>query len=543
MTGAGAVQSPRALGAAQPRHLYWLKGMKLDVQDEKGEVMPTAEFICHANLDISPAAHNEAFPEGERCRNERILSLTQGQTDLFFPSGVAVPLASDEVVTLTFQAANRTTDDHRRVRHRCTLTFIKDTDLVYPITALSWYVPYITVITDRNSPEARELEKKAGPHCMVSSVGVNAPNSVPGAVVEDELKRRVTGHWVVPPGEHTYATVIGQRLDPGFGMRDRIIHFAWTHIHPLCTRAGLVPCGSEKPVFESRVKTDTSKGLQIVSIGTISSEDGIKLPKGQYELRATYENRTGEAVDSMVSHGIFFADTSFARPRWVLTGKTELFCGIKSAACPLPASEPRTVMTSAPARSTTDVIPPYPAFDQAKDGPLLTQTKRFEMETTAGPIRIELDPALAPAHATQVHKLLKLGAYEGTTFYRYEAGFVLQLSPVDVKAAGRSQLPAPAAAALRRMPLEVEVQTRGTARHEKWMLSMARYDRDDTAVSSFCLMLGAAPHLDRKYTVFGRVITDAATVETVNRLAGTWSDSQLPWIVRVRELIDKTSFR
>jgi cyclophilin family peptidyl-prolyl cis-trans isomerase len=237
----------------------------------------------------------------------------------------------------------------------------------------------------------------------------------------------------------------------------------------------------------------------------------------------------------MVSHGIFVADSSFARPRWVFTGKPEVFCGIKPARGPAPASETKTVMTSAPTVSATDVIPPYPPFDIARDGPLLDRIKQFDMETSAGLIRIELDPALAPIHATRVAKLLLLGAYEGTTFYRYQADFLLQLSPVDVKAPGQPALPSAITGELRRLPLETRAQKTGADRHEKWMLSMARYDRDDTAVSSFCLMLGAASHLDGKYTLIGRVVPDDTTKATVARMGAEWSNVRLPFVLKVRE--------
>jgi len=43
-------------------------------------------------------------------------------------------------------------------------------------------------------------------------------------------------------------------------------------------------------------------------------------------------------------------------------------------------------------------------------------------------------------------------------------------------------------------------------KHERGIVSMARADDPDSASTSFFLMLGPAPHLDGKYSAFGRVV-------------------------------------
>ena len=43
-------------------------------------------------------------------------------------------------------------------------------------------------------------------------------------------------------------------------------------------------------------------------------------------------------------------------------------------------------------------------------------------------------------------------------------------------------------------------------KHTKGIVSMARTDDPDSATTSFFLMLGDAPHLDAKYSAFGRVV-------------------------------------
>lgn len=537
-TSAGGLKPLGLVDASeQPRELYWFKGMKIQVLDENDKPLPTAEFICHLNLDIDPAFRNKVFPEGERCHNGRLITLTQGQTNISFPEGFGVPVASDELWTWTFQAANRTTDVHRRLKHRCLMYFSKDSDLMYPIKALSWYAPYISVVVDRDSPEATAQEHHNSPDCLGTSVGVTAPNSVPGALISDTLKRKLSGHWVVPPGTHTYTTPIIEERDPGFTSQDRMVHFVWSHIHPLCSSVSLSQCGSQQPILTVHAKTNVDNGLELENIEVISSKSGIKIPAGQhYEMTATYDNVTDSPQDSMVVLGVFFADNTFARPNWFLCNKNEAFCGVTAPRLELGKTGVSLVMAEAqqpaPApKSPTDYLPPYPLFDSQTDGPLLTGAKIIELDTSAGKLHLELDPSIAPIHATQMYKLFKNGLFNGTPIHRYEPAFVLQASSVESKVSGQPGLTSEMKNMLRRLPLEVN----SAVVHQKWMLSMARYDDNNSAVSSFSIMLGNAPHLDQKYTLFGHLVPDQVTTQTVDRIIQDWSKGQ-PYIVDCKEL-------
>ena len=482
----------------QPRELYWFKGIKLEVLDENDKPLPTAEFICHMNLDVDREFRNKAFPEGERTVNTRLISLTQGQTEFRYPQGFAVPVASDEPWTFIFQAANRTSDDHRRVKHRCTVWFIKDSELVHPVKALHWYVPYITVVVDKETPHATETDHKAMPDCLGMSDGVTAPNNGAMSTFTDPLGRRLSGHWVVPPGEHTYTTAVTDVRDRGFAAQDR-------------------------------------------KIDNIISKEGIPLKGGRhYELHATYDNTTGSAQDSMVSIGILFADDKFARPSWCFADKNVVSCGIeppKSALADEGDKSKRAATVaeqSATEHKSTDGANRFPLFDASKDGPMLTQAKQIELETSAGKIHLVLDPSLAPQHATQLYKLFKGGAFDGTSFFRCETNFLLQIALAETKVDGQ-QISSNLRELMRRLPLEVESQNNGLAAHKKWMLTMARDVAPDSAVSSFSVLLGDAPHLNKKYTVFGRLLPDDVTLGTLDRITREWETSH-PWIIKATEM-------
>lgn len=328
--------SAAAEGSKQ-RELYWFKGMKIDVLDESDKLLPDAEFICHMNVDVDAAFRDKAFARAERCHNQRLITLTQGQTEIVFPDGFAVPVATDETWTLQFQAANRTTDAHRRVKHRLTVAFIKDSDLVYPVKALAWYAPYIGVVVDHDSPEAKEAEHKNMPNCLGMSYGVNAPHTSPGMLETDPWQRELSGHWVVPPGKHSYSSPLTDLYGNGFvADKDRLVHLVWSHVHPLCTSMSLIQCGKDRrPLWTVNCKTDVSKGLQMEKIETISSEQGILLPRGaHFELNAVYDNTTKVAHDSMAVSGIFFEDNSFVRPKWHVMNQVASYYGLKENSAP-----------------------------------------------------------------------------------------------------------------------------------------------------------------------------------------------------------------
>jgi cyclophilin family peptidyl-prolyl cis-trans isomerase len=524
-----------------PRELYWFKGIKLQVLDENDKPLPTAEFICHLNLDVDQPFRNKAFPDSEQSGNSRLMTLTQGQTAFYFPEDYAVPVAGDEVWSFTFQAANRTSEQHRRIKHLCTLEFIKDSDLKKPIKALHWYNPYIAVQVDKDKDVgvAKKNEQMHGPDCLFNSAGESASNMVAGSLIKDKDGHQYSGHWVIPPGTHTYTTPISEQRDPGFASKDRRIVAVWSHVHPLCTESSLVACdGKErKKIFSAKVKTKTAGGLELVHIDDVLSKQGILMPAGQhYELEATYANSTNENQDSMVALGVFFADDKFVKPEWRNTasapvapqlvfssGTDGIFCGIKS--------NDQSVATPQQLNGTEG----FPLFDNEKDGPLLADKKFMELVTSAGKIHIVLDPTLAPQHATQLYRLLKHGVFDGTTIYRYEPGFVLQVANAETKASGKAPIRQDCFDMLRRLPVELKAQDNGNGLHKQWVLSMARYDATDSAVSSFSILLGDAPHLDHQYTVFGQVIPDAETLATIEAIKKHWSEGH-PFILSSQEV-------
>lgn len=121
------------------------------------------------------------------------------------------------------------------------------------------------------------------------------------------------------------------------------------------------------------------------------------------------------------------------------------------------------------------------------------------MKTTLGTLKIKLEPDWAPNHVRNFLMLVQTGWYNGTAFHRVIRGFVAQGGMGDTRDTGPTH-PAD------RWVHDLKAEFRPDLKHERGIVSMARSDEPDSANTSFFLMLGAAPHLDGKYTIFGRVV-------------------------------------
>ncbi|MDX1979334.1 MAG: peptidylprolyl isomerase [Bryobacteraceae bacterium] len=121
------------------------------------------------------------------------------------------------------------------------------------------------------------------------------------------------------------------------------------------------------------------------------------------------------------------------------------------------------------------------------------------LATTLGAIRIQLQPDWAPEHCRNFLKLAATGWLDGTAFHRLNKGFVVQGGMGDGRTSGATH-------AADRWVRTLKGEFRADVQHVRGIVSMARGDDPDSADTSFFLMLGAAPHLDGKYSAFGRII-------------------------------------
>ncbi len=144
---------------------------------------------------------------------------------------------------------------------------------------------------------------------------------------------------------------------------------------------------------------------------------------------------------------------------------------------------------------------------QAADVTIIKPARqRVIFETDYGSLVFRLYPDAAPKHVAQFIRLVEIGAYDSTHFFRVIPGFILQLSDIYDR---RNPLTAAQKAANQRLPAEFSAGLK----HHTGVLSMAREINDpNSATSSFSILLGKAPHLDGKYTIFGELDSGDAVI-------------------------------
>ena len=137
-----------------------------------------------------------------------------------------------------------------------------------------------------------------------------------------------------------------------------------------------------------------------------------------------------------------------------------------------------------------------------------------------GDVLIELFSDIAPKHVERFKKLAQEKRYDGVVFHRVIDGFMAQTGDVQygnsnsdsfnlrLAGTGGSEYP----------DLKAEFSS---IPHERGTLSMARSSDPNSANSQFFICFNPAPHLDRQYTVFGKVIEGMEFVDLIKRGEGS----------------------
>jgi cyclophilin family peptidyl-prolyl cis-trans isomerase len=124
--------------------------------------------------------------------------------------------------------------------------------------------------------------------------------------------------------------------------------------------------------------------------------------------------------------------------------------------------------------------------------------ERILLRTNRGDLVVGLYDGIAPKHAAQIRKLVRLGVYDSVVIHRVEPGFVAQITNAQNR---KNPLTAEQRKAIAPIPAELSKLV-----HKEGIVSMARDDDDvNSAETSFSFLLGRAPSLDRKYTIIGEL--------------------------------------
>ena len=141
------------------------------------------------------------------------------------------------------------------------------------------------------------------------------------------------------------------------------------------------------------------------------------------------------------------------------------------------------------------------------------------MKLKDGDVELELYSDQAPNHVARFKSLAEKGLYDGVVFHRVIDGFMAQSGDVkfgnsnskdfnlSLAGTGGSDMP----------DLKSEFSD---IPHDRGILSAARSSDPNSANSQFFICFQAAPHLDRQYTVFGKVIKGMELIDKIKKGEG-----------------------
>ncbi len=133
-----------------------------------------------------------------------------------------------------------------------------------------------------------------------------------------------------------------------------------------------------------------------------------------------------------------------------------------------------------------------------------------------GQVEIELYPDKAPNHVKRFKELSDSGKYDGVVFHRVIDGFMAQTGDVkfgnsnspnfnlSLAGTGGSDFP----------NLKAEFSD---IAHTRGVISAARSADPNSANSQFFICFDSAPHLDRQYSAFGKVIKGMEFVDMIKK--------------------------
>tara|TARA_B100000700_G_C14896158_1_gene785120 strand:+ start:201 stop:758 length:558 start_codon:yes stop_codon:yes gene_type:complete len=133
-----------------------------------------------------------------------------------------------------------------------------------------------------------------------------------------------------------------------------------------------------------------------------------------------------------------------------------------------------------------------------------------------GEVVLELYPEKAPNHVKRFKKLADEGKYDNVVFHRVIDGFMAQTGDVkfgnssspdfnlSLAGTGGSDLP----------NLKAEFSD---IAHSRGILSAARSADPNSANSQFFICFESAPHLDRQYSAFGKVVKGMEFVDMIKK--------------------------
>ena len=133
-----------------------------------------------------------------------------------------------------------------------------------------------------------------------------------------------------------------------------------------------------------------------------------------------------------------------------------------------------------------------------------------------GDVKIKMFPDVAPNHVKRITELANSGKYDNVVFHRVIDGFMAQTGDVQFGKSDSNDFDL-SKAGIGGSELPDLKQEFNDIPHERGTVSMARSSSPDSANSQFFICFDQASHLDRQYTVFGKVIEGMEFVDMIKK--------------------------
>ena len=133
-----------------------------------------------------------------------------------------------------------------------------------------------------------------------------------------------------------------------------------------------------------------------------------------------------------------------------------------------------------------------------------------------GDVKIELFSDIAPNHVKRIKDLANSGKYDNVVFHRVIDGFMAQTGDVEFGNSNKKSFNLERAGTGSSSLPDLKSEFNNIP-HERGTVSMARSSNPNSGNSQFFICLEAAPHLDRQYSVFGKVVKGMEFVDKIKK--------------------------
>lgn len=275
-----------------------------------------------------------------------------------------------------------------------------------------------------------------------------------------------------------------------------------------------------------RVLSKEQEAQKAAGINTAAIGSSAKILKAKEAVaKARLDRETGKS-GAMVSNSSTGAGSKRAAPLSNSITRT------------LPANAAKHTTGRAAASLTSTGLTPHTGSEHAtlSEEDYLLKPKRVKisgfvtMVTTQGDLTLELYPEYAPKAVWNFVRLAKKDYYKGVSFHRNIKNFMIQGGDPTGTGRGGTSI----------WGKNFEDEFEGARTHDgRGILSMANKGRD-TNSSQFFITYRAVKHLDKKHTIFGRVVEGLSALDRLEKVQTDEKDrpTEPCRIKEIRVLVD-----